>query len=121
MLRSKKKHQFLKKYCSDVKIDKNPQKKQIPLPKLKDGKTRESEFGNSAYVKRHVLNLSMLWTCVRLYTLCTGTYGSILLIHTAPLTISYHLLRFLISKYSVVEIRYFIKKRNENDKNKFLK
>ena len=64
MLRSKKKHQFLKKYCSDVKIDKNSQKKQIPLPKLKDGKTRESEFGNSAYVKRHVLNLSMLWTCV---------------------------------------------------------
>ena len=39
------------------------------------------------------------------------------LIHTVPLTISYHLFRFLIGQYSVVEIRYFIKKRNNNDKN----
>ena len=29
--------------------------------------------------------------------------------HTVPLTISYHLFQFLIGKYSVAEIRYFIK------------
>ena len=38
-------------------------------------------------------------------------------LQTNPLIISYHLFRFLIGQYSVAEIRYFIKKRNERDKN----
>ena len=37
--------------------------------------------------------------------------------HTVPLTISYHLFQFLIGDYSFAEVRYFNKKRNENDKN----
>ena len=40
--------------------------------------------------------------------------------HTVPLTISYPQLRFLIGLYSVVQIWYFIKEINENDKNSFL-
>ena len=36
---------------------------------------------------------------------------------TVPLLISYHLFRFLFVKYSVAEIQYPIRKRNENDKN----
>ena len=38
-------------------------------------------------------------------------------LHTVPLTISYHLFRFLIGWYSVAEIRYFIKRKDEYDKN----
>ena len=40
------------------------------------------------------------------------------LLHTVPLTISYHMFWFLYGQYSVVEIQNFIKKRNENNKNK---
>ena len=41
----------------NVNIDHHPQKKQIRLPKLKDGETRELEFGNSgAYcILRNIL------------------------------------------------------------------
>ena len=41
----------------NVNIDHHPQKKQISLPKLKDGETRELEFGNSgAYcILRNIL------------------------------------------------------------------
>ena len=35
------------------------------------------------------------------------------------MTISCHVFRFLIGEYLVLEIRYIIKERNENDKNKF--
>ena len=33
------------------------------------------------------------------------------------MTISCHVFRFLIGEYLVLEIRYIIKERNENDKN----
>ena len=38
-------------------------------------------------------------------------------LHVVPLTISNHQCRFLIGQYSIVEIWYFILKKNENDKN----
>ena len=38
---------------------------------------------------------------------------------SVPLTILDHQFLFLIGRYSAAEICYFIKKRNENDKNKF--
>ena len=37
-------------------------------------------------------------------------------LHEVPLTISNHQCRFLISQYSIVEISYFIQKKNENYK-----
>ena len=46
-------------------IEKHPQKNQIHLPKLKDGKsTSELKSDNSSCVTCFVQNLSMLWTSV---------------------------------------------------------
>ena len=40
--------------------------------------------------------------------------------HTVLLTFVHHQFTFLIGQYAVAEIWYFIKKRDENDKNKFM-
>ena len=47
-----------------------------------------------------------------------GSPSAIAACHTVPLTVGNHQFMFLIGLYSFAEIRYFIKKRNENDKNK---
>ena len=39
--------------------------------------------------------------------------------HAVPLPTSYHQFRLLIGLYSIAQIWYLIRKRNENDKNKF--
>ena len=49
----------------NTNIEKHPQKNQIHLPKLKDGKsTRELKSDNSSCVTCFVQNLSILWTYV---------------------------------------------------------
>ena len=70
-------------------------------------------------VKKTPVLVSLLLTLTRFHTYIALIFLLLLWTskHTVPLTISYHLFRFLIGQYSFVEIRYFINKRNKNDKN----
>ena len=70
-------------------------------------------------LKKTPVLVSLLLTLTRFHTYIALIFLLLLWTskHTVPLTISYHLFRFLIGQYSFVEIRYFIKKRNKNDKN----
>ena len=65
-----------------------------------------------------VLNFHMIsFNYYKLYILKIEIQESSDVKQSVPLTILDHQFLFLIGRYSAAEICYFIKKRNENDKN----